>query len=384
MSVSMFMRSFAILSISIALVGCGLVNPPEPTPIPTSTPAESDRAFRGGGVVASGEVVPVRDVQLSFDRNGRVLMVEVEQDEQVESGQVIAQLEGQETLEAGVTAAALELLAAQQDLDLLYEDNDKAKADAFQEIVEANQVIGETKFRLDYLNLPVAFQGMDTSEALILARENYDRARENFEPYKYRPSGDSTRKDFLDALERARSEFNSVMRLLELEADLNEAQVNLDSAEQEYEILVEGPDPDEIALAQARIDNAEASLDVARKALEGATLIAPISGTAVSVDILPGEAVLAGQTVMTLADLGRLRVETTDLSERDVARISVGQDAMVYIEALDVEASGVVARISPQANVVGGDVVYTVLVELDGQPEGLRWGMTVEVTIETE
>ncbi len=34
-------------------------------------------------------------------------------------------------------------------------------------------------------------------------------------------------------------------------------------------------------------------------------------------------------------------------------------------------------------HVVGGDVVYTVLVELDEQPAGLRWGMTVEVNIET-
>jgi hypothetical protein len=31
----------------------------------------------------------------------------------------------------------------------------------------------------------------------------------------------------------------------------------------------------------------------------------------------PGEMTLAGQTVLTLVDLGRLRVETTDLSERE-------------------------------------------------------------------
>jgi hypothetical protein len=33
---------------------------------------------------------------------------------------------------------------------------------------------------------------------------------------------------------------------------------------------------------------------------------------------------------------------------------------------------------------VGGDVVYKVTVELDEQPEGLRWGMSTEVKIETE
>ena len=85
-----------------------------------------------------------------------------------------------------------------------------------------------------------------------------------------------------------------------------------------------------------------------------------------------------------MADLSDLRAENTDLSERDVVQVKVGQDASVYIEALNMDIPGSVARISPQANVIGGDVVYTVLIELDEQPDGLRWGMTVEVTIETE
>ncbi len=77
-------------------------------------------------------------------------------------------------------------------------------------------------------------------------------------------------------------------------------------------------------------------------------------------------------------------METTDLSERDVAQVAVGQDVSVYIEALNLDVPGIVARISPSADVVGGDVVYTVLIELDEQPPGLRWGMTVEVNIQTE
>ena len=121
-----------------------------------------------------------------------------------------------------------------------------------------------------------------------------------------------------------------------------------------------------------------------RAALDGLYLYAPLDGTAVSVDVLPGETLLPGQPAITLADLSQLRIETTDLSERDVAQVVVGQPVLVYIEALDLEVSGRVARISPQANVAGGDVVYTVLIELDEQPQGLRWGMTVEVSIETE
>ena len=33
---------------------------------------------------------------------------------------------------------------------------------------------------------------------------------------------------------------------------------------------------------------------------------------------------------------------------------------------------------------VGGDVVYKVTIDFDSQPEGLRWGMSAEVKIETK
>jgi hypothetical protein len=41
-----------------------------------------------------------------------------------------------------------------------------------------------------------------------------------------------------------------------------------------------------------------------------------------------------------------------------------------------------VASIAPEATTVGGDVVYKVTIELDQQPPGLRWGMSVEVEID--
>ena len=82
---------------------------------------------------------------------------------------------------------------------------------------------------------------------------------------------------------------------------------------------------------------------------------------------------------MTLADLSSLRVETTDLSERDVAKIHIGQPTTIYVESLDIEVPGQIVRIAPQAKIVGGDVTYTVVIELDDQPVDLRWGMTVEV-----
>ena len=62
--------------------------------------------------------------------------------------------------------------------------------------------------------------------------------------------------------------------------------------------------------------------------------------------------ILPGQRVLTLADLSRLQVETTDFSERDVARVAVGQPVTVFVEALGKEIPGRVLRIAPQATVV--------------------------------
>lgn len=143
--------------------------------------------------------------------------------------------------------------------------------------------------------------------------------------------------------------------------------------------------PREVYLkALARADQSKAVWDSAAASLAQSILLAPFDGTVVDVQIIPGETVQTGQTALTLADLGRLQIETTDLSERDITRVKIGQSVDVYIEALDVTILGKVIRISPIAETVGGDVVFPVTIELSEQPEGLLWGMTAEVQIKTK
>ena len=83
-------------------------------------------------------------------------------------------------------------------------------------------------------------------------------------------------------------------------------------------------------------------------------------------------------------DLSNMRVETTDLSERDIPAVQIGQTANVFIDALDDNFSGKVVDIDRQSETVGGDVTYKVTIDLDQQPAGLRWGMSAEVEIQTE
>ena len=85
--------------------------------------------------------------------------------------------------------------------------------------------------------------------------------------------------------------------------------------------------------------------------------------------------------MLKLADLSRLQLETTDLSEQDVARVAVGQQATAYLEPLGLEVGGRVVRVASRAELLGGDVVYRVSIELDEQPAGLRWGMSGDVEV---
>ena len=122
--------------------------------------------------------------------------------------------------------------------------------------------------------------------------------------------------------------------------DLKVAWASVESAKAQVDKLRAGPTPEQLAIAQAAVAQAEAALEVARATLNQATLTAPFGGTVADVQVGPGQIVMPGQVMLTLADLSQLQVETTDLSERDVTEVQVGQEATVYVEALNLDVPG--------------------------------------------
>jgi RND family efflux transporter MFP subunit len=138
-----------------------------------------------------------------------------------------------------------------------------------------------------------------------------------------------------------------------------------------------------IDIANAKVQRAQASVEIAQANLTQGTLIASRDGVVASLNVIPGEFVQSDQAVITLATLDALQVETTDLSERDIPNVHIGDVANIFVEALDKDISGKVISISPIADTVGGDVVFKVTITPDLQPEGLLWGMTAEVEIQS-
>ena len=169
-----------------------------------------------------------------------------------------------------------------------------------------------------------------------------------------------------------------------LQANVKEAQAGVNSAQTQVKYLKRiGTDQEHLDSAMAEVESAQASLDSANAMLAQATLSAPFDGTIASIDISPAETVTPGQVVIQMGDLTDYQIETTDLSERDVTDVQAGQAATASVTALNQTLNGKVVDVARVSTTVGGDVVYKVTIQLDKQAQGLRWGMTADVQIDT-
>lgn len=169
-----------------------------------------------------------------------------------------------------------------------------------------------------------------------------------------------------------------------LAAEIEAARLNLESLRSWENPYQDKATEEEIAQAEARLRQAEMAVAKLELQAGDAELDAPFAGTVVDVRVEPGDLVNPGQVVVLLAALDQLQARTVDLTELDIARVSLGQPVAVRVDALpDRELAGTVSEIGLQGKDYRGDVVYDVKIELvDAEaPEVLRWGMTAMVEI---
>ncbi len=170
-----------------------------------------------------------------------------------------------------------------------------------------------------------------------------------------------------------------------LSARVRQAEANVLTSEAQAAYLVRvGTSQENLDSARADVERSKASLDIAKVQLAQATLNAPFDGTIASINASPAQYVSPAQVVLTIGDLSQFIIETTDLSEKDVVSVQIGQTANVFIEALNQNYTGKIIDIARISETVGGDIVYTVKIKLNEKPAGLRWGMSTEVSIETK
>jgi RND family efflux transporter MFP subunit len=130
-----------------------------------------------------------------------------------------------------------------------------------------------------------------------------------------------------------------------------------------------------------------AALDLARQGLEDATVKAPIGGTIVSRPVTQGQIITAataangGTTLMSVADLGRVRMRVT-IDEVEMGNVRVNLPATVAVDAFSGRTfDGILEKIEPQAVVTQGVTFFPVEVSISNKEGLLMPGMNGEVTV---
>lgn len=391
----MKLRFIAIfLAVSLLLTACSAAEEAaaEPTEVVVQdfTPTVS----------VTGVVVPAEWASLSMNASGLIQSLPVEEGQQVQSGEVLLQLSGEAQLLSAVTAAKLELISARQNLEDVFDNSVLLTSEGQLALANARENLDDTEYHWQVQQEGYRADGEVIARAeanLVLADNQVERAESLFNRYSGRDKDDPSRAAARAALADARLQRDSIQSNLNwylghpdeleqavLDAELALAESQVLIAEQEYALVNEGPNPELLEIAEARVASAEAALDAAEQALQDATLTAPYDGTITTINVHENEWVGPGQPLMLIADLGTLQVQTTDLSEIDVPQVTLDAPVTVTFDALpELMLDGTVSRIAQKSS-EGAGVNYTVVIEMDSIPEQVRWGMTAFVDIEID
>ena len=133
---------------------------------------------------------------------------------------------------------------------------------------------------------------------------------------------------------------------------------------------------------EAQIEQNQSSLAADEANLEYARILAPISGTVVSINARQGQTLNANQQaplILQIADLSKMRVET-QVSEADISRLNVGMP--VYFTTLGSQGDrwqGNLLRIEPTPVVENNVVLYNAPFDVENPKGKLLPQMTAQV-----
>ena len=435
------MRKLIVIIGFVALVGIAVVismlgssgnaSTPQPTVQPTAVVV---KAKTEKSVVSEARVVPVTTASLGLAAGGRISQVLVKEGDRVEANQVLVRLDSRQQA-AAVAQAEAALKGAQSRFDEL-----KAGARP-QEIAAAEAGLAGAQARFDELKTGARPQEIAAAEAglagaqaalqrlqqgpdeqqLIAARADLANAEAALKQAQsaYDRAGGANNPDVGRlptslALEQAINSANAAQaRLASLQsgpraadlaaarADIQRAQAQLDlikagtrpetlaaaradlqRAQVQLDLIKAGARPETLAAAESEVTSARAALEQAKIALANTELRAPFAGLIASLDAKVGEQVGAGVPILRLADCSAWQIETTDLTELNIARVREGDAVTITFDALPgLELPGTITRIRMFGENKQGDIVYTVLVKPSQNDERLRWNMTAKVTM---
>ena len=300
-------------------------------------------------IESSGSLSAQPFANLEWKTSGIVENVNVQPGDFVKEGDKLLSLQPSST-SANIVSAKADLIQAQNNLeDLLTSDTERAQA---------------------AINLQDA-------------KEDYEKAR------NWRTSLNGkvwitnitykTIKGRQVPVEHSYRDYPSPETIADADRDLALKMSKYEDAQREYDRLKDGPNPDDVAAAQARVDAAQATVNTL-------SIISPFDGQVLSVDNQVGDTVNAGELSVNMASMDHLYVEM-QVDESDIASIQLGQQSEVTLDAVpNTTFTGQVALINPVGEMVGGLVKYNVRVDLKPVTDDmfLPLGSTANVVIKVK
>jgi HlyD family secretion protein len=295
-------------------------------------------------VGATGSVRAAQSALLAWQTNGTVGKVNVKVGDHVNQNDVLAELDSN-SLPQNIIQAQANLVSAQKALqDLL--SSDTAAAQAAIDLQNAKDAYQKA------YNYRLSLNGEQWIKNVIIKYVN----GQQIPVIKWQ-------KGYVDA-----------QTIQDADNSLALAKAQLDDAQRNYDRLKNGPNPDDIAAAEANVAAAQATLNLAR-------IVAPFGGTVTQANPLPGDQVSAGMLAFRVDDLSSLLVDV-QVSEVDINSIAVGQPATLTFDAVQgKQYSGVVTEVSQAGDTSSGAVNFTVTVKLTDADSMVKPGMTAAVNI---
>lgn len=332
-------------------------------------------------VSATGSIAPEAEVTLTFELGGKVEEIFVEKGQMVKAGEPLAKLEtdslelqiaqAQATLalnEAKLQqtmkgASAEDIAAAEAELASAKANYEKVKAGptedelivAKADMEKAAIAVQKAQAEYDEVAWVPGVSALPQSAALQQASIDYERAKANYQQIAQSPT----------------------------ESELKSAWAQVVQAQTKLDKLRKNPEPEEVAIAQAQVDQAQAQLEEAQLKLEKAVITAPFDGVVASLGAEVGEMVSSGTPMVVLVDISSFHIDV-EVDEIDISQVAVGQEVLVTLDALpNEEIAGHVEAIALTASVDDGVVSYVVTVAIEPTDAPLRVGMSANTAITT-
>jgi len=174
------------------------------------------------------------------------------------------------------------------------------------------------------------------------------------------------------------------------EAAYQTALAQVGVAEAQLESLKSYPRTEQVAVAEAQVKQAEASLEALQVQRDKHTLTTPISGWVVERVAHEGEMAVAGSTLLTLADLTNVTL-TVYVPEPDIGSVAIGQTVNVFVDAFPNRPfPGRITFISDEAEFTPKNVqtkeermntVFAVKIKLENPDQLLKPGMPADAVL---